>query len=56
MATVKTRGSGATCAITKAPVRGGGDPSGRTGRIFAELRTRTRPEAIASWLGSRPTR
>ncbi|MET8967490.1 hypothetical protein [Streptomyces hydrogenans] len=29
---------------------------GREGRVFVQLRTRTRAEAIASWLGTRPTR
>lgn len=28
----------------------------RAGRVFVQLRTRTSAEAIASWLGTRPTR
>ncbi|MFJ5706032.1 MULTISPECIES: hypothetical protein [unclassified Streptomyces] len=29
---------------------------GHEGRVFVQLRTRTTAEAIASWLGTRPTR
>ncbi len=46
---VNARTGAATCAIPKRPVRG-------ADRIFAKLRTHTGTEAIASLLGSRPTR
>lgn len=53
---VNSRTVATTCGITKGPVRSHGDRVNRTDRIFAKLPTRTRTEAIASLLGSRPTR
>ncbi|WP_323182593.1 LuxR C-terminal-related transcriptional regulator [Streptomyces sp. NBC_00094] len=40
----------ATCSITEKTV------TGHVDRVFAQLHPTTRAEAIASWLGTRPTR
>lgn len=47
---LNNRQTATTCFITDKTVKN------RADRAFTELHTATRAEAIASWLGTRPTR